>query len=121
MLKKTAVILVSLAFSVGMISAAFSAQKPEGEIKVEITGAKPAYFDHSTHEKRAENCQVCHHKNEKGAEEKCTTCHTKEGKDEAVPGKKAFHTQCGGCHKKNAKGPQYPKDCKVCHKTAQGA
>jgi mono/diheme cytochrome c family protein len=113
--KRHIAVILAIMFVAGMAQVAFSAA-PSGKITITLGGAKTATFDHTAHVSRADgNCQKCHHKDAKGAEQKCSSCHTKTGKDGAIAGKKAFHAQCGACHKAKAKGPQYPKDCKVCH------
>jgi Class III cytochrome C family len=114
-MKRHVAVVIAIVFVLGMFSIAVSAP-PAGKITIKLSGVKDTTFDHVAHVTRAGgDCQKCHHKDAKGAEQKCTVCHTKEGKDGALPGKKAFHKQCGSCHKAQAKGPQYPKDCKVCH------
>ena len=113
-MKKTIVMIMVIAFLFGLISIAVSAP-PAGKVTIKLSGKKECVFDHGAHVARDGNCRSCHHKDAKGSEQKCTNCHTAEGKDGATPGKKAFHTKCGSCHKEKAKGPQYPKDCKTCH------
>ena len=113
-MKKTLIILISVIFLIGLVQVAISGPPP-GKITISVSGTKDATFDHAAHVSRVANCQECHHKDAKGSEQKCIVCHTVEGKDGAIPGKKAFHDKCGGCHKKEAKGPQYPKGCKECH------
>jgi hypothetical protein len=111
------IFLIALA-ALGLAALAFSssATPPAGKITISVSGAKPATFDHAAHVGRAGgDCQKCHHKDPKGQGSKCTACHTATGKDGATPGKEMFHKKCGDCHKTMAKGPQYPKDCKVCH------
>ena len=114
-MKKPIIMAVVFFFLLGLISVAVSAP-PAGKITIKLSGKKECVFDHTAHEAHAKNnCQTCHHKDAKGSEQKCTICHTAEGKDGASPGKKAFHANCGSCHKLEGKGPQYPKDCKACH------
>ena len=115
-MKKFLMFSVVVLCSVGLVSLATSASAPTGKITVSVSGKKPVQYDHPAHVERVQkDCQVCHHKDPKGQGSKCSTCHTETGKDGAGPGKETFHTQCGDCHKKSAKGPQYPKDCKTCH------
>ncbi|MCZ7584619.1 MAG: cytochrome c family protein [Deltaproteobacteria bacterium] len=112
----TLFLVVILSFAVAALVFAASNTPPKGKITIGAGGKKPATFDHDAHLAVAnKDCQVCHHKDEKGMGTRCSTCHTKAGKDGAKPAKEAFHKACGDCHKKEAKGPQYPKDCKVCH------
>jgi mono/diheme cytochrome c family protein len=107
--------LIILVFLVGLVAVAVSAP-PSGKITIKVGGAKDATFDHPAHVKIAGGkCATCHHKDAAGKEQKCTNCHTKDGKDGASAGKEMFHKKCGGCHKEQAKGPLFPKDCKVCH------
>jgi hypothetical protein len=112
--KKFVMVFLIVLVALSLAALAFSAA-PKGKITVSVSGAKPATFDHDAHVTRAGDCQKCHHKDAKGQGSKCTVCHTATGKDGAPAGKEAFHKSCGDCHKAQAKGPQYPKDCKVCH------
>jgi hypothetical protein len=114
--KKFVVIFIIVLVSLGLAALAMSAAAPKGKLTIKSSGAKTATFDHDAHLTRAGgDCQKCHHKDAKGQGSKCTTCHTATGKDKAGPAKETFHKACGDCHKTAAKGPQYPKDCKVCH------
>lgn len=115
-MKRFMMLFLVTVFALSLAAIAMSAAAPAGKITITAGGAKKAEFDHAAHVTRVgSDCQVCHHKDAKGTGSKCTTCHTATGKDGAQPAKDAFHKQCGDCHKKSAKGPQYPKDCKVCH------
>ena len=65
-------------------------------------------FPHAKHQAKISDCTECHHKGTDTP--KCTGCH---GAKDGVPdSKKAFHTQCKGCHTK-AGGPTKCKECHV--------
>ena len=119
-MRKTLILVVAAVFLLGLVAVAVSAP-PAGKITIKVGGTKDAAYDHPAHVKAAlGKCQTCHHKNAPGKEEKCTVCHAKEGKDKAPAGKEMFHKFCTEkCHKAQGKGPQFPKDCKVCHVAAQ--
>lgn len=115
MSKKT-ILIVTILFCLSLASYALS-EPPAGKIIIGPDGKKPVTFDHAAHVAKEADCRACHHKDEKGKEQKCSTCHLSKDKDETPKAKTIFHKQCGGCHTKLAKGPQYPKatDCKLCH------
>jgi len=114
--KRSIILIMVVIFGLCLVTAAISATPPAGKITISLSDKKTCTFDHAAHVKLADNCQACHHKDAKGSEQKCTNCHTAAGgKDNAADGKKAFHKQCGDCHKAKGKGPQYPQDCAKCH------
>jgi len=113
-----------------LLSSAQAADKGPAEITLQSTidpakTPKQAFFPHGEHQSRLE-CKTCHHG--KGADgkrisyvegqkiDKCESCHNT--KDAAMPEKvntfkKAAHSLCQACHKKNK--PELAK-CSVCHK-----
>jgi len=82
----------------------------------------PAVFRHDEHNEKAEieDCIECHHIYEKGEkledesseDQSCADCHD-EKDDSNKPGlRKAFHTNCKGCHLSKKQGPVM---CGKCH------
>lgn len=82
----------------------------------------PAVFRHDEHNEKAEieDCIECHHIYEKGEkledesseDQSCADCHD-EKDDSNKPGlRKAFHTNCKGCHLTRKQGPVM---CGKCH------
>lgn len=136
MFKKTIVCFTAFAFLAGFTainSAMAETDKGPAEMVLQATvdaakKPKPATFNHKKHQDNTEvkmACGDCHHG--KGADgkqtaytdgmkiEKCETCHNKAAglKKEIATFKDAAHTNCKGCHKEKAKGPQ---KCPECHK-----
>jgi len=82
----------------------------------------PAVFRHDEHNETAliEECSECHHvyeNREKLADESsegqgCWECHDETGSGNQPGLRKAFHTNCKGCHRQNKKGPIM---CGQCH------
>jgi len=107
-------IVMAVMFSAGLV---ISADMPGKVIIKEIQKSKPPVpFDHKTHaEKRAKNCQVCHHKDPPGKEQNCSACHKAAAEGKVVSLKEAFHTTCRDCHKKDA-SKKAPTKCNDCHK-----
>ena len=104
-------IVVAVTFSAGLV---IGADAP-GKVTLDsIQKAKgPVQFNHKAHaEKRAKDCQVCHHKDAAKAEQKCSACHKAKAEGKTVSLKDAYHTTCKNCHKKMGG----PKGCKECHK-----
>ncbi len=75
----------------------------------------PVVFRHDEHNETAqlEDCIECHHVYEDGEklddesseDQSCSECHDEKG-TESNPGlKKAFHSNCKGCHLEQKKGP----------------
>jgi cytochrome c553 len=96
------------------------------------------YFDHKSHEmlvssdpnwpfkaQRTAACSGCHHStNSKGVTQlvACRACHLEEGNPKnpksssdivEITTDEAFHRNCIGCHRAEAKGPRL---CSGCHK-----
>jgi len=101
-------IAVAMAFSVSLAIAG----DPPDQITIKKCGDKKSAvtFSHKGHTELTE-CFTCHHAAKTEADIKgCFECH---GKDASAPdGKTAFHDQCRGCHKEQAKGPT---KCNECH------
>jgi len=85
-----------------------------------------ASFVHDTHNEKAkiEDCGVCHHgTTEDGHRDPaapssegtpCADCHAADNgsRGKGTPLERAYHRQCMGCHKQQAKGPTA---CGGCH------
>jgi hypothetical protein len=83
----------------------------------------PSLFNHDTHNENAglDDCAECHHlyddsgkklEAESSEDQMCADCHTLQD-DGRKPGlRKAFHTNCKGCHLIQEKGPVV---CAQCH------
>ena len=86
---------------------------PETIVMAEGSKQGTITFGHKPHEDRIE-CMKCHHEMEdpKGEAQSCRDCHNPQATD-TFGAKKAFHLQCLGCHKEEAKGPT---KCAGCHK-----
>ena len=101
-------IAVAMAFTVSLAIAA----DPPDQITIKKSGDKKSAvtFSHKLHAELTE-CFTCHHEAKTEAEIKtCFECH---GPDANAPdAQKAFHDQCRGCHKEQAKGPT---KCNECH------
>lgn len=115
--------LIAIVFALTLVTT-FSIALDKGPESMKIERVKkkkpPVEFKHHEHQKRVkEDCTVCHHKSEKGAQpEACSKCH-KAKKDGDTPGfKKAMHGTCKDCHKKEkaAGNTKAPTKCKGCHK-----
>lgn len=83
----------------------------------------PAVFRHDEHNVRAGvyDCSVCHHVYEDGEKveymmsvgQECSDCHGLEAdRENSVPLREAYHTQCIGCHSDRGEGPL---SCGECH------
>lgn len=104
-------VVAAVVFSAGLV---MSADAPEKITLDKIKKEKPAVqFNHKAHGDRIKNCQVCHHKDEKGKEQACSTCHKAKAEGKTVELKEAFHKRCRGCHQKEKTGPT---KCNECHK-----
>ncbi len=104
-MKKFLILLVALSMVSAAGFAVIAAENGPSEIKLpakmgEIT------FNHAAHQSRVADCTTCHHQGEGTA---CSSCHGV--KPEAPEAKKAFHTLCKDCHKKQ----NGPTKCKECH------
>jgi hypothetical protein len=112
MSRKLAVILIAIAVAMAFAASMAVAGDPPDQVTVTKTGEKKSAvtFSHVEHAKSID-CLDCHHESKTKEEiKKCVECH---GKDANAPsGKDAFHDQCQGCHKEQAKGPT---KCKECH------
>lgn len=84
-----------------------------------------AVFRHEAHNEKAglEDCSVCHHLYEDGKlvpdesseDQNCSDCHPLKS-SKTTPGlRKAFHTLCISCHKKEKKGPLLCGECHLRH------
>jgi hypothetical protein len=82
----------------------------------------PSVFNHEQHNETAEieDCNECHHvyedgkrlEDESSEDQMCSECHELDA-SENMPGlRKAFHTNCKGCHISQKKGPIM---CGECH------
>ncbi|RTZ97714.1 MAG: acidic cytochrome c3 [Deltaproteobacteria bacterium] len=81
-----------------------------------------AIFNHDAHNENAEieDCSSCHHLYEEGylvqdvssEDQSCSDCHTLKPSKTTLGLRKAFHTLCISCHKKEEKGPLL---CGECH------
>lgn len=106
---KKAAVLIALLFGLVVAGIAFA---NNGPAKIDFPGGKKGvvHFEHAKHQ-ASETCGDCHHGEghseykEGMAIGKCVTCH--EGKKV----KKAFHTNCKGCHKEKGAGPTKCNDC----------
>ena len=82
----------------------------------------PAVFRHDEHNEKAalEDCSECHHvyedgqklEDESSEDQSCSECHDEKGSDDMPGLRKAFHTNCKGCHLEQKKGPVM---CGSCH------
>jgi hypothetical protein len=82
----------------------------------------PAVFRHDEHNEKAEieDCIECHHIYEKGEkledesseDQSCADCHDEKSTDQKPGLRKAFHTNCKGCHLTRKQGPVM---CGKCH------
>ena len=82
----------------------------------------PAVFRHDEHNETAaiEECNECHHVYEDGVkvadesseDQLCWECHEEKDIGNQPGLRKAFHTNCKGCHSQNKKGPIM---CGQCH------
>lgn len=83
----------------------------------------PAVFVHDQHNEKAKlaDCVACHHGGQGGKQDKsastegtpCADCHKVTPEKGRTGLQKAYHSQCIGCHRKQAKGPVA---CGQCHK-----
>jgi hypothetical protein len=106
-------IVVAVTFSAGLVVSA----EPPGTVTLDqIQKLKPpVVFNHKEHaEKRAKDCQTCHHKDAAGKEQKCFNCHKEKADGKVVALKEAYHTTCKDCHKKDA-SKKAPTKCSGCH------
>jgi hypothetical protein len=112
MSRKLAVILIAIAVAMAFVASMAVAADPPDQVTITKTGDKKSEvtFPHSKHAESFD-CFKCHHASKAKEEIKgCLECH---GKDEEAPAPKdAYHDQCRGCHKEQAKGPT---KCKECH------
>ena len=82
----------------------------------------PVVFRHDEHNETAqiEDCSECHHVYENGQkledesseDQSCSDCHDEKGAENNPGLKKAFHSNCKGCHLEQKKGPIM---CGKCH------
>ena len=83
----------------------------------------PAVFPHDEHNFQAGiyDCSVCHHVYEDGEKvpnvmsvgKECSDCHGLKGsRENTVPLRKAYHSQCIDCHSERGEGPL---SCGECH------
>ncbi len=104
--------LMAVVFSVAVAMAG----APDKIVIDHVKDKKPAVeFNHKAHADRINNCQECHHKNEKGKEEACSKCHKAKKEKDAPEFKEAMHKTCKDCHKKDA-AKKAPTKCDGCHK-----
>ncbi len=129
---KRAVVVIAalLAVSFGLSVTMHAQAKPPGVVILKGNPMGGVKFDHTAHQKAAENkCATCHHASKaekpmKGAQENCQDCHTKTPTPPMkTPTKLAFHDAmakkgiCIDCHvKQNAAGKHAPTKCNECHK-----
>ena len=106
-------IVVAVTFSAGLVIGAGAPGKVTIDEIQKVKGPVP--FDHKAHaEKRAKNCQECHHADPAGKEQKCSACHKVKAEGKTVSLKDAYHTTCKDCHKKDA-SKKAPTKCDGCH------
>jgi hypothetical protein len=111
MSKKLAVILIAIAVAMAFAASMAIAGDPPAQVTLKKSGDKQSAvtFNHAEHAKSFD-CFACHH--EAKAKDQIKSCFECHGKDEKAPdAKTAFHNNCRGCHKKEAKGPTGCKDC----------
>ena len=82
----------------------------------------PAVFRHDEHNEKAEieDCIECHHiyengeklEDESSEDQSCADCHEEKSIDNKPGLRKAFHTNCKGCHLAKKQGPVM---CGQCH------
>ena len=112
MSRKLAVILIAIAVAMAFAASMAVAGDPPDKVTIAKCGDKKSAvtFSHSGHAETID-CFACHHASKTKEEIKgCMECH---GKDDKAPAPKdAYHDQCKGCHKEQAKGPT---KCKECH------
>ena len=90
---------------------------------------KPVVFNHLIHERKIEDCTVCHHT---GDPQKCSDCHTLKGSEEGkyITLERAMHAtniaprtdgptpqSCVSCHEQQLKR----RECAGCHSIAKPA
>lgn len=106
-MKKMLILFVAVALVSVAAMSVMAADKGPAEVKLEAKMGTVT-FNHTAHQSRAKDCNVCHHKGvEAGA---CRSCHGV--KPEAPKAKTAFHKVCKDCHKKM----NGPTKCNGCHK-----
>ncbi|MCF6179365.1 MAG: hypothetical protein L3J63_08260 [Geopsychrobacter sp.] len=104
-MKKLLILLVAIAMVSATAMAVVAQDKGPAVIKIPAKMGEVT-FQHANHQGRIADCTVCHHQ---GPGTACRSCHGV--KPEAPKAKKAFHTRCKGCHKKQ----NGPTKCKQCH------
>lgn len=95
----------------------YTEQGPESNVATTRSRMKSVYFNHKSHEPRAQFCNSCHHH----SLESCKNCHTltgNSGKGGGISYERAFHlatskTACIGCHK----GAKSTSSCAGCHQS----
>ena len=124
MMKWLKFILIAQAFIGISLMPAFSQEDMEvvGDAGFSKQQRPPAVFRHDEHNEKAqlEDCSECHHVYEDGVkledesseDQSCSECHDEEGSGDMPGLRKAFHTNCKGCHLKQKKGPIM---CGTCH------
>ncbi len=124
MMKKAIFLPIALLFVGAFLIPAFSQEDME---VIEDEGFSkrqrpPAVFRHDEHNEKAalEDCSECHHvyedgqklEDESSEDQSCSECHDEKGSDDMPGLRKAFHTNCKGCHLEQKKGPVM---CGSCH------
>lgn len=82
-----------------------------------------AVFRHDDHNEIAEiaECNECHHVYENGErladesseDQRCADCHTEKAINNQPGLRKAFHSNCKGCHQSKKQGPVMCGECHV--------
>lgn len=123
-MRKGLFILLALLFGGAVLMPAFSQEDME---LIEDEGFSkrqrpPAVFRHDEHNEKAalEDCAECHHvyedgkklEDESSEDQSCSECHDEKGSGDMPGLRKAFHTNCKGCHLAQEKGPVM---CGTCH------
>lgn len=110
--RKFTIVAIALAVAMAFAVSMAIAGDPPDQITIKKSGDKQSAvtFSHKLHSERTE-CFTCHHEAKTKEEIKsCFECH---GTDASAPAPKdAYHDQCIGCHKEQAKGPT---KCRECH------
>ncbi len=125
-MKNTAIyIIASVMVSIFIFVSAYSQEDMEfvDHSAFENPQREPSVFLHDEHNEAAEieECYECHHiyengkrlEDESSEDQSCIECHDEKATDNTPSLRKAFHTNCKGCHLQQKKGPIL---CGECHK-----
>lgn len=101
-------LILFIAVTLVSVTAMVAVAQNKGPAEVKMTASMgDVNFNHTKHQELVPDCATCHHTGLDNAN--CKSCH--DAKPEAPTAKKAFHTLCKDCHKKESG----PTKCKACH------